>query len=139
MADGDSMMSNKLDLQAAKHALLISLLEKEGIESHHSQKIFPRQCSDNTPLSFSQERLWFLDQLEPGNTVYNICRAQRLAGQLNLSALTQSLNEVVRRHEILRTTFPVVNDHPVQLVTPTLTLTIPVLDLKKSSQLQPGS
>ena len=133
MADGDSMMSNKLDLQAAKHALFISLLEKEGIESHHSQKIFPRQCSDNTPLSFSQERLWFLDQLEPDNTVYNICRAQRLAGQLNLSALTQSLNEVVRRHEILRTTFTVVNDHPVQLVTPTLTLTIPVLDLKNLS------
>jgi amino acid adenylation domain-containing protein len=131
MADGDSKISNKLDLQAAKHELLTSALEKEGIESYNSQKIFPRQYSDNTPLSFAQERLWFLDQLEPGHSVYNVCRAQRLTGPLDVINLTQSINEIVRRHEILRTTFPCVDGVPLQVATPTFTLTIPVVNLQE--------
>ena len=59
------------------------------------------------PLSFAQERLWFLEQLEPGNTVYNICRAARLRGALSVKALEASLNEIIRRHEVLRTSFEV--------------------------------
>ena len=82
------------------------------------------------PLSFAQQRLWFLDQLEPGNPAYNIPAAMRLRGALNVAALEQGLNEVVQRHEVLRTTFSLVEGQPVQVIAPTLTLTLPVVDLR---------
>ena len=63
------------------------------------------------PASFAQARLWFIDQLVPGNTFYNVPTAFRLTGSLNLSALEQSFNEIVRRHEALRTrSFGVASD-----------------------------
>jgi len=68
------------------------------------------------PLSFAQQRLWFLDQLQPGSTTYNITLAVRLVGTLHVSVLEQSLNEVVRRHESLRTTFAVAEGQPVQVI-----------------------
>ena len=107
------------------------MLEKEGIKLHDSQKVDPRQSPDNLPLSFAQARLWFFDQLEPGKSIYNICRAQCLTGPIDLAALTESLNEIVRRHEILRTTFPSVDGQPVQVISPTLILTIPIIDLQQ--------
>src|SRR5262249_6582940 len=60
-----------------------------------------RQEGARPPLSFAQQRLWFIDQLEPGNAVYNIPAAVRLEGRLNLEALERSVNEIVRRHEAL--------------------------------------
>src|SRR2546421_524453 len=57
------------------------------------------------PMSFAQQRLWFLDQLEPGKSVYNVPEAMHLAGPLDVDALKRSINEIVRRHEALRTTF----------------------------------
>ncbi|UCF78981.1 MAG: non-ribosomal peptide synthetase, partial [Candidatus Eiseniibacteriota bacterium] len=86
------------------------------------------------PMSFAQERLWFLDQLEPGRPVYNIHIAVRLRGPLNVAALEQSLKEIVQRHEILRTTFSLVEGQPVQLIVPALTLTLPVVDLRNLSE-----
>jgi Condensation domain len=68
------------------------------------------------PLSFAQQRLWFLDQLIPGSPIYNIPVAVRLTGYLGAQALEQSLQEIVRRHEILRTIFIVVDGAPVQVV-----------------------
>jgi amino acid adenylation domain-containing protein len=130
MVDARPKALNKSDLQTAKHELVATLLKKKGIELQDSRRIYAREFHNNIPLSFAQERLWFLDQLEPGNSVYNICRAHRLTGLLDIAVLTLSLNEVVRRHEAMRTTFAPVDDHPVQSVAPTLTLTIPVLDLK---------
>jgi len=67
--------------------------------------ILPVSRDSNLPLSFAQERLWFLDQLEPANPSYNIPAALRLTGCLDLSALERALNEVLKRHEGLRTTF----------------------------------
>jgi amino acid adenylation domain-containing protein len=81
------------------------------------------------PLSFAQERLWFLDQLNPGSPSYNIPEAYRLVGPLKLAALEQSLNEIVRRHESLRTTFAWGDEHPVQIIAPELNLSLPVVDL----------
>ena len=83
------------------------------------------------PTSFAQQRLWFLDQMEPGNPTYNIAAGVRLNGYLNEGALVQSLNEVVRRHESLRTVFTVVEEQPVQVIQPTLSLTLPVVDLRE--------
>jgi hypothetical protein len=70
-----------------------------------------RPTARGTPLalSFAQERLWFLDQLEPGNPFYNVALALGLKGPLDEAALRRGINEVVRRHEVLRTTFPAVD------------------------------
>ncbi|MBI5649978.1 MAG: amino acid adenylation domain-containing protein [Chloroflexi bacterium] len=82
------------------------------------------------PLSFAQQRLWFLDQLEPNSPFYNLPEAARLTGALDVNALERALNEVVRRHESLRTTFATLNDQPAQIIAPALTLALPVDDLR---------
>jgi amino acid adenylation domain-containing protein len=81
------------------------------------------------PLSYAQQRLWFLDQLEPGNHFYNIAAAVRLEGHLKVDALEASLNEVLKRHEVLRSCFRTVAGEPVQVVLPIEQLTLPVIDL----------
>ncbi|HEU4560885.1 MAG TPA: amino acid adenylation domain-containing protein [Longimicrobium sp.] len=81
------------------------------------------------PLSFAQERLWFLDRLQPGSTVYNITVALRLRGSLDVRALERALGEIVRRHEALRTTFPEREGGPVQVVAPFGGLALPVEEL----------
>ena len=81
------------------------------------------------PLSFAQERLWFLDQLVPGHAFYTIPVALRLMGALDQPALHRCFQEVVRRHEALRTTFVSVGGRPVQVIAPALALTLPVVDL----------
>jgi amino acid adenylation domain-containing protein len=88
----------------------------------------------SVPVSFAQQRLWLLDQLVPGNPFYNIPAAIRLTFPLNVAALEQSLNEIVRRHEALRTTFAVVDGKPVQVIAPSLTMLLPVLDLRTLPQ-----
>jgi amino acid adenylation domain-containing protein len=82
------------------------------------------------PTSFAQQRMWFLDQWVPGSPVYIIPLAVRLAGHLRVAALEHSLNEIVRRHEALRTTFSVMDGQPVQVITPQLSLSLPVIDLR---------
>jgi amino acid adenylation domain-containing protein len=82
------------------------------------------------PLSFAQQRLWFLDQMEPGNSFYNIAAVVRLNGELNEQALERSFGEIVNRHEVLRTRFEVVDDQPVQIVTPVLSWNLAKTDLR---------
>ncbi|HXY99275.1 MAG TPA: amino acid adenylation domain-containing protein [Stellaceae bacterium] len=82
------------------------------------------------PLSFTQERLWFLDQFQPGSPVYNIPGNFPMPGPLNVPALGKSFNEIVRRHEVLRTAFKVVDWQPVQVVAPLLVIPLPVIDLR---------
>jgi amino acid adenylation domain-containing protein len=87
--------------------------------------------------SFAQERLWFFDQFYPDSPVYNIPTAMRVPGMLNVEALERDLNEIVRRHEALRTTFAVIDGQPpMQVVVPALTLELPIVDLRKLPQAQ---
>ena len=83
------------------------------------------------PASFAQQRLWFLDQLIPGNAIYNVPTVIRLTGSLKLAALEQTFNEIVRRHETLRTTFIVLDGQPLQAIAPSLTIPLFVLDLQE--------
>ncbi|MGH8769888.1 MAG: condensation domain-containing protein, partial [Burkholderiales bacterium] len=84
------------------------------------------------PTSFAQQRLWFIDRLMPGTAVYNVPAVVRFRGWLDVRVLEQSLNEIVRRHEALRTTFVSVEGRPMQLITPTLRLPLPVTDLQQT-------
>ncbi|NVJ15426.1 non-ribosomal peptide synthase/polyketide synthase, partial [Myxococcus sp. AM010] len=85
------------------------------------------------PLSFAQQRLWFLEQLEPGSPVYNIPLAIRLSGALRVDALERALCELVRRHEVLRTTFRAEGGTPVQIVSQQAVNALPVVDLSSLS------
>ncbi|MUG92221.1 amino acid adenylation domain-containing protein [Scytonema sp. UIC 10036] len=87
-------------------------------------------------LSFAQARLWFLSQLEPNSPFYNAQTALRLKGSLNITALAQSFNEIVRRHEVLRTTFVTINGQAAQVIAPTLNLPLPVVNLQDLSELE---
>jgi amino acid adenylation domain-containing protein len=82
------------------------------------------------PASFAQRRLWFLDQLEPWSAFYNISTATRLPGPLDIDALRASIDALVRRHETLRTSFRAVEGEPAQIIAPSLTLDLPVQDLR---------
>ena len=81
------------------------------------------------PLSFAQQRLWFIDQLVSGSTFYNVSSAVRLQGRLDISALERTISEVARRHEVLRTTFRMVDGEPAQVIAPVQPFALPVTDL----------
>jgi amino acid adenylation domain-containing protein len=85
------------------------------------------------PASFGQQRLWFLDQLEPGSSAYNITFAVRLTGELNEAALQSSLNDLVARHETLRTTFATENDEPVQVTAGRSTIKLQVVSADEAN------
>lgn len=95
------------------------------------QSLVPIERKEYMPVSFAQQRLWFLAQLEPDGWSYNIPFALRLVGTLDISALVNSFNAVVHRHESLRTTFHVVDGQPVQRIALEEQITIPVEDLSK--------
>ncbi|HEX6718889.1 MAG TPA: amino acid adenylation domain-containing protein [Pyrinomonadaceae bacterium] len=86
------------------------------------------------PLSFAQQRLWFLDQLEPGSAFYNVPAAIRLSGRLDVAALGEALQEIVRRHETLRTWFRNVNGEPEQFVAPALEVPFDITDFSSLAE-----
>ncbi|MDZ7963735.1 MAG: amino acid adenylation domain-containing protein [Nostoc sp. DedSLP03] len=86
--------------------------------------------TEKIPLSFAQERLWFLNQLEGASATYNMPAALRLSGRLNLNALQQALAEIIRRHEALRTSFANINGTPMQVIHSTASIDMEVVDLQ---------
>ncbi|MCP4414818.1 MAG: amino acid adenylation domain-containing protein, partial [Gammaproteobacteria bacterium] len=98
-----------------------------GKHSHAPIKILDR--TKEIELSFAQERLWLIEQLAPDNTAYNIPLATKITGELDINILKRCLNELVSRHEPLRTSFPVVDGHAFQHIVPELILEIPEYDL----------
>ena len=82
------------------------------------------------PLSFAQQRLWFLAQLDPEDTSYNICRTLELRGPLHVPALEAALEALLHRHEALRTTFPSASGQPTQHIAAPAPLTLPLTDLR---------
>ncbi|MCA1567670.1 MAG: condensation domain-containing protein [Acidobacteria bacterium] len=122
--------SNLTGLDADELELFEYLLEEEGISAPSPlTPIMRREKRDQPALSFAQQRLWFLNQLNPVSTAYNMTGAVWFEGHLAVSALERSLNEIVRRHEILRTNFHGDGGAPVQVIAPSLTLSLPLVDL----------
>jgi amino acid adenylation domain-containing protein len=112
---------NSQTLSDAKRALLEKRLRGVG----GGQAAIPRRATtEPAPLSFAQERLWFLNQLNADSAAYNMHEAWRVRGPLNLEVVQQALNAVVQRHESLRTTFHSLNGQLRQVVAPQLTLSI---------------
>jgi amino acid adenylation domain-containing protein/thioester reductase-like protein len=108
-------------LSPAKYALLLrTLREREAAEPSTTDR----------PLSFAQERLWFLDQLTPGSPAYNMPYAIRLTGSLDVPAVERAFGAVVRRHETLRTSFPAVDGRPQPVVAAPTGIEVPVTDLR---------
>lgn len=133
-------LSIKLELKGALVDLVarLSPAERSLLELRHLNKspeasdklTIPRSAHlESSPLSFAQQRLWFLDQLNPDSPFYNISVAVRMSGALNVIALQQTLNAIVARHESLRTTFGDVRGIPIQVIAPSLVLPLPVIDL----------
>ncbi|MCP4662493.1 MAG: hypothetical protein GY856_44415, partial [bacterium] len=121
-------------LSPAKRRTLAQQLAKEqGLDSQEPIDPQPRDRGP-LPLSFSQERLWFLNQLEPESDAYNLYYALRLEGELAVPALQGSFREVVRRHESLRTTFVAGDGKPVQVIHAPPAFTLPVLALESLPQ-----
>ncbi len=116
-------------LSGEDEQLLAYLFEEEGIEI--CQSIPRRETSTGSPLSFSQQRLWFLQELEPASPAYNLPRALHLRGALDVGALEQSFGEIVRRHEVLRTSFTTINGEAVQVVNPAQPIRIARTDLSE--------
>ena len=104
-------------LSPQKRALLAQLLQKKANQFN------------SFPLSYSQQRLWFLHQMDPDSAFYNIPAVVHLAGHLDVRALRRAIDEIVRRHEVLRTSFLTLNGQPVQAILPPHTLNISTTDL----------
>ncbi|MGE0127956.1 MAG: amino acid adenylation domain-containing protein [Blastocatellales bacterium] len=111
----------------AQLAATMATITKPGLEI---PPITPVPRDQELPLSFSQQRLWFLDQLEPGSSFYNVPAPARLTGKLDVAALRQAISEVIRRHEVLRTVYRTVDGRPVQVVSNSFSFTLPVVDLR---------
>jgi amino acid adenylation domain-containing protein len=111
----------------AQMAKVVTAARAAGLPQAPAVEKAPRD--GDLPLSFAQQRLWFLDRLEPGNAAYNIPSAMRMTGAVSVELLTQIFTEVVRRHEVLRTTFAATGGRPVQVIAPELTPELPVIDL----------
>jgi amino acid adenylation domain-containing protein len=119
------------DLSSAKLELLAQRL-REKRERTDQQSIPRRPQSDAPlPLSFAQQRLWFLDQLVPNSPAYNVPTSVRLSGPLNPDVLQQTFTELLRRHEILRTSFPMRDEQPRQLIAPSAPFHLPLMDLSQ--------
>jgi amino acid adenylation domain-containing protein len=118
------------NLPPEKRAVLEMMLMEQGVDLSQ-MAIIPVSRETNTfPLSYSQQRLWFLDQLEPGSPLYNICSAIRMKGPLDEAALKNTLIEIIKRHEVLRTTFRTDNKEPQQIVHEAFDPVISIVDAR---------
>ncbi len=128
-----TMTVNKNEINTRRDALTDArraLLEKR-LRGQMPQQVIPRRnTGEAAPLSFAQERLWFLHQLDPGSVAYNMHEAYRLRGLLGVAALEHALNGVVARHEALRTSFAEMHGQPAQCIADQARITIERIDLR---------
>jgi amino acid adenylation domain-containing protein/FkbH-like protein len=124
------------ELVARKEEILAFLQASNEIALSGPPPIRAFSRAGDLPLSFAQQRMWVLDQLLPDNPFYNIPITMRLSGTLNLAALERSLQEIIQRHEVLRTTFIAVNGQAKQQIAPAITLCMPLIDLQALPEIE---
>ncbi|BAB74341.1 non-ribosomal peptide synthetase [Anabaena sp. FACHB-709] len=115
---------------------IITFLRQAKSSTNYTQAITPAPRNGNLPLSFAQQRLWFLEQLQPDSYTYNLPTAVRLTGILDVGLLERSLNTIIQRHELLRTNFKTVDGNPVLDIQPSVTLPLAVIDLQAFNLLE---
>ncbi|MEL6166141.1 MAG: condensation domain-containing protein, partial [Cyanobacteria bacterium J06628_3] len=130
----DDLRKRIAALPPEKRALFERQLREKGLQLDRAT-ICKRDNLKELPLSFAQQRLWFLHKLEPDTTAYNIAFSWRLTGNLDIALLQSCLNTIVQRHEILRTSFVAVNGQPNQVIIPELVLPLPIFDLRTVPEL----
>ena len=124
-------------LSPEQQALFEQKLAERGIAPPRRDGIPRRHGEENLPLSFAQQRLWFVQQLEPDNNAYNVASAFTIRGALDIAALEQTLNAIIERHETLRTTFEVTADQqPIQVVHRFQLITLPVFDMQGAANVE---
>src|SRR2546421_5994071 len=129
---GSDVMPNPIELSEAKRALLEKYLRGDLPQITKRVDAIPQRArGSDVPLSFGQQQMWLLSQLIPDTPVYNEGITVYLPGPLDLVALERSLNEIIRRHESWRTSFPVVDGQPVQVIHSSLTIPLPLIDLRR--------
>jgi amino acid adenylation domain-containing protein len=118
----------------ASLAQTIAQCQNQAAELSKYQTISPREKRDSAPLSFAQQRLWFLAQLEPNNPFYTIPWSVRLSGDLNIPVLQQALDAIVAHHEVLHTNYISENGNPMQVVAAPRSVELPIIDLQQYGQ-----
>ncbi|MDZ8136607.1 MAG: amino acid adenylation domain-containing protein [Nostoc sp. DedQUE04] len=125
----DEILKRRSKLSLAQQELLTKRLRGEVDSRSQLEVISKRSQISPAPLSFAQQRLWFLQQLDIDNPYYSELACVQLVGALNVDALERSLNEIVRRHEALRTTFEMLEEQAIQIIHPAVTVTLPLVNL----------
>ena len=136
MAMNDININLKIaNLSAEKRALLeLKLKNRKNTRNLKYQTISPRENRDSALLSFAQQRLWFLAQLEPNSSLYNMPHAVILSGDLNIEVLRQALDAIVVHHEIIRTNYLAENGNPIQVIAAPRLVELSIIDLQQYKQ-----
>ena len=121
-------------LSPERRALLALRLHKRTETALSKDVIRPRQGTGPAPAAYAQQRLWLLDQLQPGLAIYNMPMPVRISGMLDVQALEWSLNEIVARHDVLRTSFAMVDTQLTQVVAPIRPFKLECVDLSGLSE-----
>ena len=122
------------NLPPEKRAVLEMMLQEQGVDLSQMPILPVSGSRDSLPLSFAQQRLWFLDQMEPGSPLYNICSPVRIKGRLDADALKKSFEHIVQKHETLRTTFFKENAEARQCVHPSADLDFELIPVKQDDE-----
>ena len=131
MSESEDLGARKAQLSEAKRALLLRRLQGQRLAEKSPAVISARSLTGHLPLSYTQQRVWFLQRLYPQNVAYNMHEAWRARGALDIPALKEALNAIVARHAALRTRFVTVeDDEPRQVILPVVRVDIPVHDLR---------
>ena len=134
MSTYSSLSRQRAEVISARQGIPMSWKWGASRDAVDAQAIPRCSRSDPIPLSYAQERIWFLDQPGSGSSTHSISVAYRVRGQLDVPALERSLDAIVRRHEVLRTTFSSVNGYLVQVIAQTVNLALPVANLRELSE-----